>query len=231
MTLTGIDYAPANVPTLDSAGNRLPVDQVALDSGSIWIRVLTTAAGSAELNADPSTYTSADGQQTAQDDPSNNAESKAWTTPGTYSSGWGRGYTNSGGTTWDDTYRVSAGTTVGQYMDTGWQRFADRPGDHLVGMCSALDTKYVTFDHFEWGSPPGGVPGATVEYYTGADAHLDPTSGSYDPNGFDCTPDTGWSTTPPADPTQVKGIRVVMTEDQARVFASTNITPLVFQRI
>lgn len=230
MTLTGIDYAPANVPSLDSAGNRLPVDQVALASGSIWVRVLTAAAGSAVLTSNAPTYTSTAGR-TAQDDPSNNTESKAWTTPGTYSSGWGRGYTGSGGTTWDDTYRVAAGTTVGQYMDTGWQRWADRPGDHLVGMCSALDTRYVTFDHFQWGSPPNGVPGSTVEYYTGADARLDPNSAGYDPNAFDCTPDAGWSTTPPADPTQVKGIRVVMTQAQARVYANTYITPLVFQTI
>ncbi|MEN2738500.1 hypothetical protein ABCS02_11980 [Microbacterium sp. X-17] len=230
LTLTGIDYAPASPPTLDSAGNRLPVDQVALASGSVWIRVLTAAAGSATVTSNAPTYTSTTGQ-TAQDDPANNAESKSWTLPGTYSSGWGRGYTNSGGTTWDDTYRVSAGTTVGQYMDTGWQRFADRPGARLVGMCSALDTKYVTFNRFQWSSPPGGVAGSTVEYYTGSDAHLDENSASYDPNGFDCTPNTGWSTTPPVDPTQVRAVRVMMTEDQARVYANTFITPVVFQTI
>lgn len=230
LTLTGIDYAPANVPTLDSAGNRLPVDQVALASGSIWLRVLTTAAGSALLTANAPTYTSVGGA-TAQDDPSNNTESKSWTTPGTYSSGWGRSYTNSGGTTWDDTYRVSAGTTVGQYMDTGWQRFGDRPGDRLVGMCSALDTRYVTFSRLTWGSPPAGVPGETIEYYTGASPQLDPNSGSYDPNAFDCTPDAGWTTTLPADPTQVKGVRIVMTEDEARVYKDTFITAIVFQTI
>lgn len=230
LTLTGIDYAPANVPTLDSAGNRLPVDQVALASGSIWLRVLTTASGSAVLTSNAPTYTSVN-NATAQDDPSNNSESKSWTTPGTYSSGWGRSYTNSGGTTWDDTYRVSAGTTVGQYMGTGWQRFGDRPGDHLVGMCSALDTRYVTFDRLAWGSPPAGVPGETIEYYTGASALLDPNSGSYDPNAFDCTPDAGWTTTLPADPTQVKGVRIVMTQAQARVYKDTFITAIVFQTI
>ncbi|WP_314147275.1 hypothetical protein [uncultured Leifsonia sp.] len=230
LTLTGIDYAPSNVPTLDSAGNRLPTDQVALASGSIWLRVLTTSAGSATLTSNTPTYTSTTGQ-TAVDDPSNNTESKSWTTPGTYSSGWGRGYTNNGGTTWDDTYRVSAGTTVGQYMDTGWQRFGDRPGDHLVGMCSALDTRYVTFERLAWGSPPAGVPGATTEYYTGSSPLLDPNSGSYDPNAFDCTPNTGWTTTLPADATQVKGVRIVMTQAQARVYKDTYITAIVFQTI
>ena len=115
---------------------------MALASGSIWIRVNTASSGSAVLTSNAPTYTSVTGQ-TAQDDPSNNTESKAWTTPGVYSSGWGRGYTNSGGTQWDDTYRVSAGTTVGQYMDTAWQLHTDRADTQLVGMCTALDTKYV----------------------------------------------------------------------------------------
>ncbi|MBO1418050.1 DUF11 domain-containing protein [Streptomyces sp. FH025] len=230
LTISGIDYNPANPPTLDSAGGRLPSDQVALASGSIWVRVLTTAEGSAELKASAPTYTSTTGQ-TAQDNPANNTESKSWTTPGTYSSGWGRGYTGSGGTTWDDTYRVSAGTTVGQYMDTAMQLHTDRPDDRLVGLCSALDTKYVTFNGFRWTNPAGGVNGAVVEYYTGNDAHLDPTSAAYDPNGFNCGVTGGWSTTPPADQTQVKAVRVTATQGQMKAVGATNINQNVFQTI
>lgn len=233
LTLGGIDYAPANSPSLDSAGNKLPANEVALASGSIWIRILTAAEGSAVLASNAPTYTSADDTQTAQDDSSNNTESKAWTTPGEYSSGWGRGYTGSGGTTWDDTYKVAAGTEVGQYMDTLMQAHPEFPDTLPVGMCSKIDVKYATFDAFTWGAnPTGGVPGADVEYYTGPDAQLDPNSASYDPSTFDCAvADGGWSSTPPADPSLVKAVRVTMTEAQARVFNGQHITPVVIQTI
>jgi uncharacterized repeat protein (TIGR01451 family)/fimbrial isopeptide formation D2 family protein len=230
LTLSGIDYEPADPPTLDSAGQRLPADEVALASGSVWVRVLTTSAGSAELTSSAPTYTSTTGL-TAQDVPDNNTESKAWTTPGTYSSGWGRGYTGSGGTTWDDTYYVAAGTTIGQYMDTAYQLHVARPDDNLVGMCAALDTRYVTFHSLQWGNPPGGVDGATVEYYTGADPTLDPAGGSYDPSAFYCGGTGSWSTTPPADPSQVRAVRVTMTQGAAEATSLSHITPVVFQTI
>ncbi|MBW9094856.1 DUF11 domain-containing protein [Microbacterium jejuense] len=230
LTLSGIDYEPADPPTRDSAGNRLPVSEVAVASGSIWVRILTTQAGSAMLTSNAPVYTSVAGA-TAQDDPANNTESKSWTLLGTYSSGWGRGYTNSGGTTWDLTYRVSAGTEVGQYMDTGWQRWPDRPDTQPVGMCSALDTRYVTFDRVEWGNPgPAGVQGATIEYYTGSAPTLNPDSPSYDPDAFFCG-DVGpeWSTTLPADPTQVRAVRVMMSQGQAEAYAkAASITPVVY---
>ena len=231
LTLSGIDYTPGNVPTRDSAGNVLPVDQVALASGSIYIRIQTTQAGSVTVQQAPVTYTSVNGQ-TAADDTSNNTETKTWTPLGTYSSGWGRGYTGSGGTTWDDTYFVSAGTQVGQYLDTGWQRWADRPDDRLVGMCAALDYKYVTFTDFYWGVPVGGVENAPFEYYTGPSAFLDPNSASYDPNAFDCAPAGGWSTTRPADLSTIKAVRVVMTQGQAEAHADDpSITPVLAVQI
>jgi uncharacterized repeat protein (TIGR01451 family)/LPXTG-motif cell wall-anchored protein len=230
LTLTGIDYAPANPPTLDSTGAKLPVDQVALASGSIWIRVITAAAGSVNLTSNAPTYTSTTGL-TAQDDASNNTESKAWTTPGLYSSGWGRGYTGNGGTNWDNTYKVSAGTEVGQFMDIAMQRHGELPDTQPVGVCSAIDTRYATFNRFVWNVPPGGVAGATIEYYTGGAATLDPSSAGYNPQGFDCAGAGGWSTTPPADPTLVKAVRVTMTEAQARLYSQQSITPVVFQKI
>ncbi|WP_089878480.1 MULTISPECIES: DUF7927 domain-containing protein [unclassified Leifsonia] len=232
MTITGIDYSPANPPTLDSAGNRLPVDQVALASGSIWIRVNTAASGSVVLNSDAPTYTSVTGQ-TAQDDPSNNAESKAWTTPGLYSSGWGRGYTNSGGTQWDDTYRVSAGTTVGQYMDSGMQLHTDRPDDRIVGMCTALDTRYVTYAGWGWAQPvTDNTIGATAEYYVGNDPTVDPSSAAYDPNAFDCGSTGGWTTVQPTDLTTVKAMRITATQGQfEQLSAQSNVTAVVYQKI
>lgn len=231
LIITGIDYAPANPPTLDSAGNRLPVDQVALASGSIWIRVATAAQGSAVLNSDAPTYTSTSGQ-TSQDDPANNAESKAWTTPGLYSSGWGRGYTNSGGTTWDDTYRVSAGTTVGQYMDTGYQLHTDRADTRRVGMCTAIDTKYATFAGWAWAQALDNTLATTVEYYVGSDPTLDPASSGYDPNAFNCASTTGWTTAQPADLATVKAMRIVGTQGEfERLSAQSNITAVVNQHI
>jgi len=231
LVLTGIDYAPSNPPTLDSAGNRLPVDRVALASGSIWIQVNTFVAGSAVLTSDAPVYTSVSGQ-TVQDDPSNNSESKAWTFPGVYSSGWGRGYTGNGGTTWDDTYRVSAGTTVGQYMDTAWQLHTDRADDHMVGMCTALDTKYVTYAGWGWAQATDNTIGATAEYYVGSDPTVDPASAGYDPNAFNCGSTTGWTTTQPADLTTVKAMRVTGTQAQfEQLSAQSNITAVVYQQI
>ncbi|MEV0891664.1 hypothetical protein [Promicromonospora sp. NPDC050262] len=230
MTLSGIDYDPTNVPTRDSAGNLLPTE-VALASGSVYVRVLNVPGGSATLTSNAPTYTSVTGL-TAQDDPSNNSETKSWQPLGTYSSGWGRGYTGSGGTTWDDTYRVSAGTVVGQYLDTGWQRWSERADERLVGMCAPFDTRHVTLESFVWGTPPGGVDGAPFEYYTGTSPNLDPASGSYDPNTFDCGPDDGWSTTPPANLADVRAVRVVMTQGQAEAHADDpSITPVAFVRI
>lgn len=226
LTLTGIDYEPASPPTRDSAGSRLPTDEIALASGSIWIRVLTTAEGSVQLTSSAPTYTSPTGA-TAEDDPANNTESKAWTTPGLYSSGWGRGYTGSGGTTWDNTYRVAGGTEVAQYMHTLYQLHTQRADNLPVGMCSALDTRYVTFDRFVFNVPTNGVPGSVVEYYTGNDPHLDPASASYDPSTFDCGVAGGWSTTPPADPGEVKAIRYTMTQGQAEAIPEKNVVPLV----
>ncbi|WP_309106107.1 hypothetical protein [Arthrobacter sp.] len=224
LTVSAINYEPTNPPTLDSAGNRLPVDQVVLTSGSVWVRVLTAASGSAQLASNAPTYTSVTGA-TAQDDPSNNTESKAWTTPGLYSSGWGRGWTGSGGTNWDTTYQVSAGTQIAQFMDTGMQKFGDRPDDRMVGMCAPLDTKYVTFDST---IPPAGVSGFVVEYYTGADVTLDPASASYDPNSFDCSGTAGWSTSAPADLTQVRGVRYTITQGQLEQYSSmAHISPVV----
>ncbi|TKV25567.1 DUF11 domain-containing protein, partial [Arthrobacter sp. NamB2] len=228
LTLTGIDYDPVSAPTLDSAGKRLPTDQVALASGSIWIRIATTAEGSAELTSSAPTYAAAGGQATAVDDPSNNTESKSWTTPGTYSSGWGRGYTKSGGTTWDKTYQVAAGTTIGQYMDTAFQLHTHRADTKQIGMCSALDTRYVTYERFQWDTP---VAGSTVEYYTGSAATVDPSSASYDPNTFDCGTTTGWIAAEPGDPATVKAVRVLIPQGNAEQTGLSHITPVVYQTI
>lgn len=231
MTLSGIDYDPANIPSRDSAGNLLPTDEVVLASGSLFVRTFNVPGGSTTVTSNAPTYVSTTGL-TAQDDPSNNSETKTWQPLGTYSSGWGRGYTGSGGTTWDDTYRVAAGTLVGQYLDTGWQRWAHRDDNLLVGMCAPFDTRHVTLEAFYWGTPLGGVPNAPFEYYTGASPALDPSSPTYNPSAFDCGPSSGWSTTPPANLADVKAVRVVMTQGQAEAHVDDpSITPVANLRI
>jgi uncharacterized repeat protein (TIGR01451 family) len=217
LTLSGIDYNPANPPTRDSTGRSLPVDQVALASGSIWLRIATNQSGSVQLTQAPMTYTSADGTQTASDNTSNNTESKAWVTPGGYSEAWQRSLTGNGGTSHDDTYKVAAGTTVYQAMDTSMPSAAGRDPSLPVGFCSIIDNKYADFTRIGGFNPAGGVPGQVIEYYTGGAPALDATSASYDPNSFNCgVIDGGWSTTPPADLTQVKAVRIAMTQAQAK---------------
>src|SRR3546814_17820302 len=82
LTLTGIDYDPAAPAAQDSTGAALPVDQVALASGSIWLRLDVTAAGSVSLSSSSPTYTSPGGAP-AHDDPTTNTATKNCPLPGT----------------------------------------------------------------------------------------------------------------------------------------------------
>jgi hypothetical protein len=195
LTLSGIDY-DAIEPTLDSTGARLPVDRSVVATGSIWLRAYPSAAsGSVQVTSNAPTYTSTAGA-TVQDDATNNSSSKSWVGPGIYSSAWVRGYTGNGGTNWDATYQVAPGTTLSQYLDTALQRNTGLPDTRSVGMCTALDTRYATFDSV--GPITQGIssividaPEAVIQYYTGTDATLNPASASYDPNAFNCGIITG----------------------------------------
>lgn len=212
LTLTGIDYDPTNPPTKDSTGAGLPADQVALASGTIWLRLAVTGGGSVNLSSSAPTYTSAAGTATVQDDPANNTVSKTWTFPGTFTSPWNRGYTGSGGSNYDATYVVAPGTRVQQSLVTGLPGF-DRADNLQVGMCSPLDTRYLTFADFKGTAP---VPGAVMQYYVGNHATVTPTNAGYNPQAFpDCGATAGWTTTKPADLSTVKAVRVTFTQGQA----------------
>ncbi|WP_208006671.1 DUF7507 domain-containing protein [Aeromicrobium phragmitis] len=211
LTLTGIDYDPANPATKDSTGAALPADQVALASGSVWLRLNLISAGSVTLESSAPTYTSASGAATAQDDPANNTVSKTWFFPGAFTSPWQRGYTGSGGSPYDDTYVVSPGTPVRQTLLTGLPGI-DRDDTLPIGMCAPLDTRYLDFQSVQAGSP---VPGSVIEYFVGNHATVDPSNAGYNPQAFPCGIAGGWTTTPPADPTTVKAVRVTMTQGQA----------------
>lgn len=236
LTLSGIDY-DALAPALDSTGARLPVDRSIVATGSIWLRVYPTAAsGSIQITSNAPAYTSTTGA-TFPDDASNNSSSKAWVGPGIYSSAWVRGYTDNGGTNWDATYLVAPGTTLRQYLDTALQRHTSRPDTWAVGMCTALDTRYATFDSV--GPITQGIstilidaPEAVISYYTGTAATLNPASPSYDPNAFNCGGSTGWSTTPPVDPTLVKAVRLTMSQGDIEKYSEyPNFTFHVYQTI
>ncbi|MDP3894957.1 hypothetical protein, partial [Nocardioides sp.] len=208
LTLTGIDYDLLNAPTHDSFTNPLPTDWDYVAAGFLWFRVLTSQAGSVQLTSNAPTYTAPTGQQST-DLAGNNTSTKTYVLPGGFSAAYLRGYTGSGGDRWDDTYRVSAGTTVWTYTANALSSDSV-PGNAQYGVCQVLQTQYVDFDPTEpieyWSTLTSGAafqfdgppPGAVVEYYTG---------GVGDPNTFLCGTGT-WSTTQPANPATISAVRM-----------------------
>ncbi|KRD40615.1 hypothetical protein ASE27_19540 [Oerskovia sp. Root918] len=212
LTISGIDYSHALAPTRDSAGNALPTDRVAVASGQIQIRVISTEnAGRVGLTSSAPTYTAVDGQ-TFPDDASNNTANTTWVS-GYWTHAWTPSYTGQSGAAWSDTYRVAPGTQV---MSAPQVNFPNVSTINATqgGLCSVLDTRYVTFTgavtRFE-NSTTGPLAGLPVAYYTGTSALLNPASGSYDPNAFTCEGTTGWTTTAPADLSTVKAVRAIYT--------------------
>ncbi|WP_277515198.1 DUF7507 domain-containing protein [Cellulosimicrobium cellulans] len=217
LTLEGIDYSHAQVPTTDSAGNPLPTDRVAVASGQIQLRVVTTAgAGQISVTSSAPTYTAVDGQ-TANDDPANNTTAKNWTT-GVWSHAWQPAYTGSSATVWSDTYRVAPGSELGSAVRVIYPNVQNQSSTQ-GGLCLVLDTRYVEFTgaltRFDNGTTgePAGLP---VAYYVGTSALVNPTSGSYNPNAFTCDGTTGWTTTLPADLSTVKAVRATYSMTAAR---------------
>ncbi|MFE7591245.1 hypothetical protein ACFU6K_17760 [Kitasatospora sp. NPDC057512] len=208
LTLTGIDYSQAKVPTKDSLGKALPTDWAAVASGSVWFRI-TTATNkqvSVQLDASAPTYTSVNGE-TAQDNPSNNRSSKV-VEAGGFNQAWGL---RTGGSWHDDNYRVSPGSKV-QGIVSSQAATQAMPGNTKLGLCDVIDTRYVTFEGVAWSSP-ALLSQLPFEYYVGNSPYLDPNSGSYNPDAFDCGTGgadagaTGWVSTPPANPSTVKAVR------------------------
>lgn len=211
LTLSGINYSLLNAPTHDASpsGNLLPPDWDYIASGSLWFLVDTDENGSINLTTNAPTYQAPTGQ-TFPDPTDNNTTNKSYTLPGGWSAFWRRSATGSSDTFWDDTYRVSAGTTVRQearnaYITDG------APAGSQYGTCLAFDNEFVEFtgDAQVWGWDAGidgwrqldPLAGTTVlEYYVG------PTPA--DPDQFDCGADpANWTTGEPADPSTVKAVR------------------------
>lgn len=217
LTLSGIDYSHAQGPTTDSAGNPLPTDRVAVASGQIQLRLVTTAgAGQISVTSSAPTYTAVDGQ-TATDDPANNTTAKNWTT-GIWSHAWQPSYTGSSASVWTDTYRVAPESEVGSAVRVIYSNVQNQSSTQ-GGLCQVLDTRYVEFTgaltRFDNGTTgePAGLP---VAYYVGSSALVNPASGSYDPNAFTCDGATGWTTTRPADLSTVKAVRATYPMTAAR---------------
>lgn len=208
LTLTGIDYSATQVPTKDSAGLPLPTDRIAVASGTVVVRVNSTADNSITLASNAPTYTAPSGA-TATDDASNNTSSKTWVTGG-WSSAWqpeGTGYSTP--SWWSDQFRVAAGSAVQAVNNVSWGQGAS-PDAEEYAQCIVLDTRYVTYDStahtYGWGGDPVA---STFEWYVGNAATLNPASAGYDPNAFRCANDpAGWTTTEPADKSTVKAVRV-----------------------
>ncbi len=212
LTLTGINYDMATVPTRDSAGNPLPTDWSYIASGSLWFRVATTQAGSISLQSNAPAYQSTTGL-TSVDLTENNTTNKSYVLPGLWASPWWRPYTGAGGNNWDDTYRVSAGTKVVQYINHNASLYAV-PDDTLHGQCLVFDTDYVTYTPWAVGDALPTIRGYTdngpagelnnppaVEYYVGNVG---------DPDLFNCGSDpANWTTAEPADRTAVQAIRII----------------------
>ncbi|MBE1877425.1 DUF11 domain-containing protein [Myceligenerans pegani] len=217
LTLSGIDYDVTDAPTKDStiAGDPLPTDWNYIASGSLWLRIATNQSGSVTLQSNAPTYTSTTGL-TSTDLPGNNSTNKTYTLPGRWAAPWYRAYTGAGGTNWDDTYRVSAGTTVMQYVNNYPTRL-NAPPTAQHGQCLVFDTDYVTYTPppadsiipmIRGFAPVDGGGGAaeldnppTIQYYVGNVA---------DPNTFNCGADAAnWTTTEPADLSTVQAVRIV----------------------
>lgn len=214
LTLAGINWATTDAPTRDSAGNPLPLDRSVVASGVIFLSVdpaQSVATTSVTLTANiPTVAAPLDPTATSTDDASNNTATKVVYFFSGWSGIWGRG---GQGTSWDDSLRKSAGSTVGTYMS------ADVPQtttDVALSQCTVLDTRYVTLSPGQAVTvkPDGGTVDQmtglfTLSYYTGTLAALDPASSSYNPNTVtDCSQATGWTTTLPSDLSTVRAVRV-----------------------
>ena len=215
LTLSGINYDLATVPEFDSTTQRdpLPSDWSYIASGSLWLHIATDQAGSVTLESNAPTYTSTTGL-TSTDLTANNTNNKTYTLPGRWSAPWFRAHTGAGGTNWDDSYRVPAGTTVVQYVSHVANR-TDTPPTAQIGQCLVFDTDYVTYT-----LPPAGSTSPVIRGFDqggGAGPLENPPAIQYyvgdaldDPNTFDCATDpASWTTTEPADLSTVKAVRIV----------------------
>ncbi|MFB4349802.1 beta strand repeat-containing protein [Microbacterium sp. CR_7] len=212
LTLTGIDYSAVTAAQKDSTGAGISPSVDVIATGEIVLRVNSAAAQTINIQANTPTYTSVSGA-TYTDNAANNQAQKVIVDFGAFATVWDRIYTNSGGTNWDDTYRVPTGERVQASAITGMGPiFAGLvPADAQFGLCMPLDSRYVTYDSVV--TTGMDTTNIVYEYYVGTAASVDPNSAGYDPNAFTCNEGgadigaTGWTTVEPADKSLVKAVR------------------------
>lgn len=230
LTLTGIDYSLTQVPIQDSGGDDLPVDRNAVASGQVAFRLPMSEpqTGSLVLTSSAPMYTSANGALTATDDPENNTVSKTFAPPGGWASALSRPYTGSGGTNWDDSYRAAPGTELRANNHSAQHRSPANAG-RIIQQCTVVDTAYATASRPPVFAPGDGSgaqpvdfdPDIQVLYFVGTDARLTPGA-TYDPEAFagNCSGQTGWTATMPADLSTVKAYRAVYNADNVQEYPS-----------
>lgn len=223
LTLSGLDYSGSG-PRLESNGQPLPLGMNVIAAGDLLFQVPWTRSSQVSLVASTPTYVATDGSQSV-DKAANNSNAVpitrgSWTGAWVLSSQKPEGF---GGAGWSDTYRAPAGASV---MSMGGVAVPPdtHPTDHWV--CKVLDTEFVTFEGARVGYDlnnsyyDDSFPG-DIWYYTG-EMVLPNTTTAVDPNLFECGTKTqkgvpaagnqpGWSTTPPADLSTVKAVKLQVT--------------------
>lgn len=223
LTLNHLDYSDGD-PQFDSNGQPLDPSQRVIAAGSLnFLFYLGNSAGTTTLTATEPEYHSVDGR-TAVGDPKDNTN-KMPSVHGVHTGGWvvgaqrPQGYP---GSPWTNTSLVPVGVTV---MSTSAVDAATHYGDDNW-VCQIIDTKYVDFQEARVSVDPKTATelyydrsnALPIWYYTGD--LVNPGSNTVvDPNDFECggkvdpkNPaagnQSGWSLTPPADPSTVKAVKV-----------------------
>lgn len=226
LTLSGINYAPANIPTLDSAGRPLPTDRNAIASGAVVFRVPTPGSGSVTLQSSAPTYTAAGlPGVTVQDDASNNSATKAFTTPGGWSSAFLPQSVGSSVGAWTGQIQTFGGAQI--TIQQHWLMHSGQPPATVMQACSVYDPRWMAFNSTVTRAVGTGqvVNFGTLWYYTGSLAAVNPASPSYNPEALamNCDQDPGgWSTTPPANLSTVKATKLVFTAAETAAYPSAS---------
>lgn len=215
IVISDIDYSKTVLPVKDSTGIDLPTDWDVVAAGMIHFRMTYSSPGTLNISANTPIYTSVS-DVSVTDDPSNNTNAVGYAR-GYWTGGWVLDRLNPpmGGSPWTNTFRQIAGQPV--LAKSGV--IPPQSTGTTTELCHILDSKYVTFEWAQVGTISGGVvtPYAgtqpTLWYYTGTGTNnnLNPDHANYNPNGWQCNSSfssSDWSTTPPADLSTVKALRV-----------------------
>ncbi|TDO67496.1 putative repeat protein (TIGR01451 family)/fimbrial isopeptide formation D2 family protein [Kribbella sp. VKM Ac-2571] len=210
LTLSGIDYSKVLKPTQDSTGASLGTAWEPVASGSVWFTVhgIRQATG-VTLQANEPTYVSASpaAQRCAPGCslPTNNTEGKTVLLAGAWSHAWVRQFTGSGGTPWDNTYRVPQGELVESVTTNRYGETPTVPNTAFIGDCDVIDSRfstYVSHDVIKINRTTNvatPLTGATTQYYVGP--------APANPNTFSCAGNAGWTTQKPANLALIKAVR------------------------